>query len=161
MAILIPLTGLTTFGDMTQGGGLAAIFDSNSWTAGRKEATVGYAGVVFNTLKNIDSVQLDSALNGFDASGLSTSITLELYAKESGTPSSGTDGTLLGSLSFTDTESVLTKTITSSNKSTLFNCAWIRITTGVWANCVEARFYTNPPSGASATISNENGASCS
>jgi hypothetical protein len=154
---LIPYTtGLTIFGDMTLGNGINGIFSGGY---GYKEATVGYAGYVFASPANIAEMKVDSAALGFDASGSTTSITLELYARESGTPANSTDGTLLGTLSFTDVNAAQTKTIPSSNQSANFSCAWIRVTTGVWALCSNALIYSNPSGGVSMTVSDEQGAS--
>lgn len=143
MPTLIDISSATTIGDMTAGGGLAALKDGNTATAGRKEATSGYCGVV--VASKIDSGQIDSADNGFDGSGLTTSITIKLFGKVSGTPSSATDGTELGSTTFTDVNSLTTKTITSSDKTTVFNSVWFTISTGVWANATEMRFYLPDP----------------
>ena len=56
-------------------------------------------------------------------------ITLELYGKTGAAPASSTDGTLLGSLSFTDTanESGNPREITSSDNETAFAYVWLRL----------------------------------
>jgi len=134
-------TSGTKIGNMTSGYGLVGLFDgqvNNNYYQG----VDGYAGVVFSTPHTISSVEIDSQINGYDASGSTTQITLSVYARTSGTPSSSTDGTLIGSLAtFTDTNAYLTKTITSTDTTTQFSCVWIRIQTSVWAAATEIRFY--------------------
>jgi hypothetical protein len=133
-------TSGTKIGDMTVLG-LDRIFDGQG-TSSYAQATSGYVGVVFSTPHTISSVQIDSQPNGFDASGLTTQITLTLYGRTSGVPSYSTDGTLIGNLSaFTDINSVTTKTITSTDTTTQFSCVWVRIQTGVWSAATEMRIY--------------------
>jgi hypothetical protein len=140
----IDLTSLTSFGNMTGGYGLSAITDDNQNTNCYYQGTVGYAGVVLSTPTKIDSVEIDSQANGFDASGSSTQITLSVYARTSGTPSNSTDGTLIGTLStFMDVESFNIKIINSTDIDTEFSCVWVRIQTGVWACSTGIRIYSS------------------
>jgi hypothetical protein len=137
----VATTGLYKFGNMVYGNGLNGLFDGQA-TNSYYQSYDGYAGVVFSSPQKITEIQIDSQVNGFDASGLSTSITLSIYARISGTPTSSTDGTLIGSLStFTDIESANTKTISSTDTTTQFSCVWVRVQTGVWAAATEIRIY--------------------
>jgi hypothetical protein len=138
------MSGLTKFGNMTGGDGLAGIFDSNAGTYGYSETTDGYAGAVLSEPVPIFDAQIDSTDNGFDASGLTSQITIDLYGKSTaGTPSSATDGTLLATTTFTDINAGITKTLVSSDNLTKFYSVWFRIRTGVWAIAREMRFYKN------------------
>lgn len=135
---LIDLTGLTTFGNMTYGDGLAGIMNPDTAHVGYSQSTGGYAGVTLATASKIVSADIISADNGFDASSNTTSITIKLYGKTGSAPSSATDGTVLGTLTFTDVNTNTTKTITSSNQDTAYNHVWVSVTTGVW--CILAAF---------------------
>lgn len=59
---------------------------------------------------------------------INPTVTLDLYGKTGAAPASATDGTLLGSLSFTDTsnEGATPRTITSTDQDTPFDHAWVR-----------------------------------
>jgi hypothetical protein len=132
----------TNFGDMTLGSGLSAIFDGNTGTSGRAETTVGYAGKNYTSSpKRIYQAIVTSLTNGFDASGTSTTITLTLYGKNGSAPANGTDGTVLSTTTFTDTESLHSKTLVSSQPGTLWDYVWVRGTTGVWVVFSELVFY--------------------
>jgi len=139
---LIDTTSLTKFGDMTYSGGLNAIFDSSASTSGYAQATSGYVGVTLSEATAIASVELLPQTNGFDASGLTTSITIKLYGKQGSTPASATDGTLLGQITFTDVNSQTPRTITSNDTSTLYNHVWVYLTTGVWTALSGVSFYS-------------------
>lgn len=139
---MLDLTGLTPFGNMVSGGGLAAVLDSNSATTGYAQSTTGYCGVDLVTPRKIGHLELTSATNGYDASGSLTQITLKLYAKNGSVPASATDGTIIGSLGpFTDVNSQLTKTITSTDLLTEYRYVWAVITTGVWAVAAALRLF--------------------
>lgn len=125
---------------MTSGNGLAAIFDGNTTTTGYRQSTTGYVGAELPSGTLIDYVVIKSASNGFDASGSTSTITLTLYGKN-GTPASGTDGTVLGATSFTDVNTVTSKTIYNSNKYTHYSNMWVYIQTGVWVIASELEFY--------------------
>lgn len=142
---LIDTTGLTKFGDMTSGGGLDAIFDSNTGSTGYSQTTNGYAGVYFPTPLAIDRAEFISANNGFDASGSNTGITLRLYGKQGSAPTSSTDGTLLGTLSFFDTNTITTKSINSNDEITEWNYVWGVLNTGVWCVLSELKLYKFTP----------------
>ena len=139
--MLIDLNGCTKIGNLTSGGGLASVFDGENTTVGYAQATSGYAGVSLPAPKRIDRVEVSSAENGFDASGLETAITLQLYGKVGVAPSSSTDGVLLGSTAFTDQNLRRTITVASSDKSTEFNHVWVRVVTGVWSILAELRVF--------------------
>ena len=143
---LIDISAATMFGNMTTPS-LNNHRDGNTGTYSYYANTDGWTGCVLTVATPIISAQIDSADNGFDASGLSTSITIDLYGKStSGAPSTVTDGTLLATTTFTDVESITTKTLTPSDTSTLFYSVWFRVRTGVWAVASEIRFYNNSDS---------------
>lgn len=104
--------GLTTFGDLTATGGLAAAFDGDTTqaaadcaarTAGADGERTAYAGLEFTTGKIFaGAVVHGSNDQGFIDGGNNPSVTLNIYGKN-GTPADSDDGTLIGTLSITDT----------------------------------------------------------
>jgi hypothetical protein len=144
--MLIDNDSLTYFGDIDRSEGVdgkrARVFDGDDLTGAHRESTTGYAGVSLGAPTQIESVEFVSQSNGFDASGYSTTITLQAYCKTTtGTPANADDGTSIGSVTFTDIEAVTTKTIVSSNSSLQCRYVWGKVTTGVWSALTELRTY--------------------
>lgn len=131
---------MTIFGNMLGGGGLAAIADGASATTGYATASVGYFGQSLAPAKPVKAAKIVSASNGFDASGLTSNIVLELYAKTGALPIHDADGVLLGSMAFTDANSTTTKVIESVDQVSCFDHVWVRCRTGVWAVFAEVTF---------------------
>lgn len=131
---VIPTAGKTLIGDMTGSDGLPAHHDSNTGSVGYAAATSGYSGVDFGAGNGVrvEKVEVSSNVNGFDASGSTTTINIKLFGSNS-LPSNGTDGTELGATGdFTDTNAIHSKTITSSDTTTRYRYVWTYCTTGVW-----------------------------
>lgn len=142
MTSKIDARSFPSFGDMTSGSALAAIFDGNGATTGYAQTTTGYAGLDLRASPHrIDKVRVMSPSNGYDASGLTTPITLTLYAKSGAQPSTSTDGVVLGALSFTDVNAAGYQEISSSDKLTQWDWIWVRGSTGVWTVFAEVEFY--------------------
>lgn len=102
----------TSIGDLTGGGGLAAVFDGdNSKTYAQcatVAATTGYVGKTpASAVKVSRAIVYGSSDKGF-VTGASPAVTLSLYGKTGAAPANGTDGTLLGSVSFIDVQQSLT-----------------------------------------------------
>jgi len=133
--------GAAKFGNLTLGGGLAAAFDSNGGTIAYAKSTAGFVGVSLPEPKRIDRVDVVSATNGFDASGMTTSITLQLYGKKGTAPATATDGVVIGVASFTDQNVQRTVTLQSNDKVTLFDHVWLRLSTGVWSVVADLRLF--------------------
>lgn len=143
-ATLIDISTLALIGNMNAPPifSLEKMRDGNTATGGYIYPGVGYAGVTLATPSQIDSAQIDSFASGYDGSGGAFEITLTLYAKAGDAPSSDTDGTSLGTMTFTDPNAVVTKTIESSDKTTAFDHVWWRIATGNSSSAAsEMRFY--------------------
>lgn len=132
------------FGSLTLGGGLAAAFDNNGGTIAYTDSTTGFVGVSLPDPKRIDRVEAVSATNGFDASGLSTSITLQLYGKKGAAPTSATDGVLVGVASFIDQNVQRTVSLQSNDKVTLFDHVWLLLSTGAWSVVADLRLFEAP-----------------
>jgi hypothetical protein len=129
---LVPGGTGTNFGDFTGNGGLAGIFDGvtnqNNAGAGYKNAaTFGFAGKTYSGGKRIAQAVVWGGNNTGYVVGNNPTVTLVLRGKTGTAPSSRTDGTSLGSISFTDTEneSGNPRTIVSSDTTTVWDHVWI------------------------------------
>lgn len=140
----IDVSGATKFGSLTLGGGLATAFDNNGGTIAYADSTTGFVGVSLPDPKRVDRIEAVSATNGFDASGLTTGITLQLYGKTGDAPVSATDGVVIGVASFTDQNVQRTVTLQSNDKITLFDHVWLRLSTGVWSVVADLRIFEAP-----------------
>lgn len=132
-ATQISLGSLTRFGDLSGGGDTAAVVDGttsqvlaacaiNSGSAHR------YVGVTFASGTLIRSATIyGSSDQGFFQS-VNDACTITLYGKQGSAPSNDTDGTSLGTVTFTDTaDESAGRSITSSDVSTLWDHVWIRV----------------------------------
>jgi hypothetical protein len=146
---VIDRTAGTNIGNMTDGGGLAAAFDGNTSVAddGNAKSTTandGYCGKTLASASTISKAEIYSSSNlGHDTTGGATTITITLYGKQGSAPGSATDGTSLGSDSFSDTVGM--RTINSSDAATLWDHVWVRVQTsggGVIPYCGELVLYT-------------------
>lgn len=135
------LASQSIFGTLTKGGGLSAAFDGSAATVAYAESTSGHVGLSLAQPSRIDRVEVFSADNGFDASGLATPITIQLYGKQGSAPSHSSDGASLASLGFNDQNFTRAVTLESSDKTTKFDHVWIRIFTGVWCIVSDVRFF--------------------
>ena len=129
---LVDRTTGTNIGTFTGNGGLASVFDGNtsqSYTvSGVHTGTDGYVGKTHGAAKICSRVICYGA-NDLGFSSVNNSCTLELYGKNGAAPSSSTDGTLLGSVTFTDTSNESAgRTITSSDQSTAYTHWFVRVT---------------------------------
>lgn len=145
---LVDRTTGTNIGNMTLGGDLAAAFDGNTshtHAAGALLGGTGYVGKSYVTGKRITKIFTHSSSNlGWTDNGAGTysgNVTLSLYAKN-GSPSSSTDGTLLGSETFVDTNgSTQTRTIMSNDTTTTYTHVWLRISGSENTYCAELAIY--------------------
>lgn len=145
--ILRAMNGPTgTIGNMTANGGLAAPFvragsrsRRSKAQAARRAATSGWCGQSFATARTIKQAMVWGTMDYGYAGITGQTITLDLYAKAGAAPASDTDGTLLGTISFTDAGEIILnatpdpdvtgvayRVIPSSNKTTKYNHFWIK-----------------------------------
>lgn len=129
---LVDRTLGTNIGTFTGNGGLAAVFDGNTnqgyAVSGIVVGADGYVGKTHSAAKICSRVVCHGS-NDAGYSSTNGSCTIQLYGKNSSAPSSGTDGTLLGSITFTDTSNESTgREIVSSDQSTAYTHWWIRVT---------------------------------
>lgn len=137
----IPSGTGTPFGDMTLDGGILAAFDGsisqNYTSTANKSGGDGYIGKTFSTAQKISSVDIYSSNNFGFAAGGSGNIDITLFGKMGSVPANSTDGINLGSVAtFTDTNSLITKTIISNDLTTSWDHVWVRITD---SNLVQVR----------------------
>lgn len=137
---LIDRTLGSNIGDAIGGGGLAAIFDGTTSqtvaASGNKgAATFAYAGKTLGTAAPIYKAIVYGSNNNGYVSGVNPTITIDLYGKAGAAPANSTDGTLLGTISFTDTadESGNPRTVIQGDGApagdtvTIFNHVWVRV----------------------------------
>lgn len=124
----------TLFGDMTAIGGLAASFDgtTSQTTAACSRSsstsvTLAYVGNQPASAKRVYQVTCYGSSDQGYVGGANPSTTLTLYGKASA-PASATDGTSLGSTTFTDTtDESAGRTIISSDQETTWAYIWVAI----------------------------------
>lgn len=139
--------GGTLIGNMTGNGGLAAgipgrfvqtasdgvtiigVGHATTTAAARVGATNGYIGKSFASPRRIYRATVYGTNNAGYLSGSNPSVTITLYGKTGAAPASGTDGTVLGSVTFTDTnnESATPREIVSSNQTAAYDHVWVYI----------------------------------
>jgi len=130
------LSGGTNIGNMTDLGGLAAAFDGGTSeplsTCAANDAVLLTAGYVGKTLtRRIYKVRCFGSNDHGYVKNSNPAATLKLYGKTGSAPANATNGTLLGTLSFTDTanESSL-RSINSSDNETLWDHFWVTVESG-------------------------------
>lgn len=140
----------TAIGNMTLNGGLAAAFDGNTnqgYTAtANASGNSGYVGKTLSSAKAITKVETHSTNNfGYTGGTSSSSVNITLYGKNGSAPASGTDGTFLGSVSRSESNTKLTDTVTSSDDSTTYDHVWVYISQAGATACrlAEVLFYEN------------------
>jgi hypothetical protein len=125
------------FGNMTASGGISNAFDgvTSQATANCAEqptvspSSQGWLGRTLTRPVQIDYVNVFGANDNGFIQGSNPSITIQLYGKQGAEPSGSAGGTLLGSITFTDTANESAgRQIVSSDKTTYWDCIWIRIT---------------------------------
>lgn len=144
----------TNFGDMTVttgGSALAHAFNgstnsSNTSAARKSSATFAYLGKDYSASpKVIGRAVVWPANNTGFASGISPTVTLDLYGKTGTAPANSTDGTLLGTLNFTDVDSATSRQVENAGDlNTAWDHVWVRIShNGAAADmyCAELQIY--------------------
>lgn len=131
--VLVDRTLGTNIGNMTGNGGLAAVFDGTTSqgfaSCAQSGSGVGYVGKTHSSAKIFSRATIYGA-NNLGFSGSNNSCTLEIYGKNGSAPASSTDGTLIGTVTFTDTgDESAGRAITSTDTSTAYLHWWCRINT--------------------------------
>lgn len=132
---VIDRTTGTMFGNYNVGEGAGA-FDgvtnqarANGASKGSAASNNMYIGKTYGVPTAIESMTLyGSNDQGYVNSG-NPSVTLSIYGKNGVAPTSGTDGTLLGSVTFTDTGNQnIARPITSTDPETYWTHVWVHLT---------------------------------
>jgi hypothetical protein len=122
----------TAIGDMTSGGGLAAAFNGNkslSWTTGARgpvNAVSDYCGKDWgvDVTRNISRYKTWGGTTYGYSAGSNVLMYIELYGSNSA-PSNPSDGTLLGSASFTDNDTTQPQDVTTGITPGDYRYHWI------------------------------------
>ncbi len=133
-------SGSTNIGNATSGGGLAAAFDGTTAQAAaacanKAASTSAYVGKTLAAAAPIHSVLIYGSNDAGYVSTINPTVTATLYGKTGSAPASGTDGTVIGTLAFTDTADEHTaRTVTSTDPSTYWLHVWVNFTHNGAAN---------------------------
>lgn len=123
-------------GDMTAGGGINAAFDTTTAQAAAAcastaSSTTAWVGRDLTTPSTIAGVTVHGSNDAGYVAGANPSVTITLYGKTGAAPASSTDGTVLGSITFTDTADESTgRVITSNDITTTWDNVWIKVDQG-------------------------------
>lgn len=127
----------TNIGSMTSYGGLAAAFDGTTAQNGAAGAvsptatTASYCGKDFSASpKRIWEARTYGATDGGYLYSSTANVTLNLRGKNGGAPGSSSDGTLLATATFADTENQSNdpRIFTNPDPTVLWDYVWIEIT---------------------------------
>jgi hypothetical protein len=136
-------TGSSNIGDLTAGGGLAAAFDGTTAQAAascaeKAAATTAYVGKTLAAAEPIHSVKIYGSNDAGYVAAINPNVTAKLYGKNGTVPASGTDGTLLATLTpFADTaDEHIARTITSGDTTTPYLHTWVYFTHDGAANTI-------------------------
>jgi predicted phage tail protein len=146
--------GGTNLGNMTGGGGLAAAFDDDTTqiatacarNSGQDNRWIGKTPA---TPTAIHRVRVYGSTDQGFIDSATPSVTIDLYGKNGASPNDGTDGTKLGSTTFTDTtDESAGRDVFSNDDVTVWDHLFVRIqndaggTTQI--NCAELDVYSPP-----------------
>lgn len=122
--ILIDRTVGTNIGDMTAGGGLTEAFNGTTSTAlvnccFKTNTTSSYVGKTLASSKVFGQAIIYGSNNDGFKGIANPSVTINIRGKQGAAPSSATDGTIIGTTTFTDTTNESSgRTIASTDLST-------------------------------------------
>jgi hypothetical protein len=134
---LVDRTTGTIFGDMTTGGDFrSALYDgtTNQALGGGagpcpyKTGTSGYVGKSYSAGKKFSKAIVYGPNDDGFVYASNPSVTLTVYGKNGSNPANSTDGTSIGSLTFTDTGNESAgRTITSTDTVTAYDRIWVTV----------------------------------
>lgn len=139
-AALIDRTTGTNIGDVTENGGLAAVFDGITSQSGadgarKSSATFAYFGKTTAVPTALESVIAFGSNNLGFVNNINPSTTLDLYGKQGSAPANSTDGTIIGTTTFTDTaDESAGRSIACSDQATYWDHVWVRLSQAGAAN---------------------------
>ena len=134
--VLIDRTLGTTFGDMTNGGGLAAAFDGNtnqaaSAGAAKTSSAIGYVGKTLAAPAIFSRAVIHGSNDQGYINAIGVNAVVVIMGKQGAAPSNAIDGTNLGSASGIDVaDQSAGRTINSNDLATAWDHIWVRTTSG-------------------------------
>jgi hypothetical protein len=147
---LVDRTTGTVIGNMTSGAAQSNCFDgttSQALSAGAGACPFvnnapGYVGKTYAAGKAMSRVVVYGSNDDGFMYAANPSVTITLYGKN-GVPANGTDGTSLGTLTFTDTaDESGGRTVSSTDTSTTYTNVWVYINGGAISTaCAELVMY--------------------
>lgn len=151
--VIIDRTTGTNIGNMTEVDGLAAAFDGsavNGQSAAKTNTASAFIGKTLAAPKRFArAVVYGSPTQGFVLQGQNPNMTINIRGKNGAAPSGATDGTIVGTSSFTDTaDESAGRTIQSTDRGTSWDHLFAEIThDGGSLNiaCTELDLYANIP----------------
>lgn len=119
-------------GDMKAAGGLAAAFDgvsiqTGAASAGRNTASAAYLGKTLPSPLVFGKMVVRGAKDGGFVLASNNSVTLTVYGKNGTPPTSATNGTVIGTITFQDTYNPPAQSIDSTHTSTAWTHIWVRM----------------------------------
>jgi hypothetical protein len=145
-------TGGSDFGDMTSDAGLAAAFDGGTSEAGtacarKLSATTAYVGRTLASPSSVSTCTVYGSNNAGFVGAINPNVQLQLYGKTGSAPASDTDGTVIGTVSFTDTANESGgRAITMTDTTTVWDHVWVRVVNSGAANSLAvAEIVANGP----------------
>jgi hypothetical protein len=143
-------SGLTYIGDMTAHSALSTAFDGDLFESGTsgaaKPSSPGFVGVDWGSgvTKTVKGVIVYSYSNVGFREGTNPSVTVTLYGSAS-SPASATDGTSLGSTTFTDGSGTTVAQIFNDDvtSTTGYRYHWVSVNTGADCHVSEVVFLGN------------------
>jgi hypothetical protein len=125
----ISLGALTSIGNMTGGGGLATVFDGDTTEDFASSATRNNSGNYVGKTMAAPTVIHSAVVYGTNdqgfISGSNPSVTLDLYGKQGTAPANATDGTVIGTVTFTDTADESAGRSITSDSAVLWDHVWV------------------------------------
>jgi hypothetical protein len=129
--VLVDRTLGTNIGNMTVNGGLAAAFDgtTNQGTAACAADTTGtgYVGKTHTVPRVPGRVTVHGSNDAGYSSGGNGSCTITWYGKKGTAPANATDGTVLGSITFTDTSNESTGRDITTQDQNGYDHWWVTV----------------------------------
>jgi hypothetical protein len=125
----ISLGALTSIGNMTGGGGLATVFDGDTTedfaTSATRSGSGNYVGKTMASPTVIHSAVVYGTNDQGFISGSNPSVTLDLYGKQGTAPANATDGTIIGTVTFTDTADESAGRSITSTSAVMWDHVWV------------------------------------
>lgn len=126
------ISGGTNIGNATGGGGLAAAFDTTTAQAAaacasKAASASAYVGKTPSAATAITSATIYGSNDAGFCTGANPSVTITMYGKQGTAPANGTDGTSIGSVTFTDTADESAGRSITSNSNVIWDHIWVNV----------------------------------